>query len=173
MWNFLDNLTEPASAKCHLGVAKFDLDERLNRRDRQGANAQVAQPGTSLSRSRLFLAPWRLGGFLPGGAANGQMMRIPNAIALGVNIEIRSPIGTNAQRVGYIKAINGMWVGSTLDAESHPDRAHQPRVSAPPHPLGLQAIGHVQRVPARHPEFLSSLEGPLDRPISAVARCDW
>jgi non-ribosomal peptide synthetase component F len=43
-----------ASPKC-------DLGGRLNRQDRQDAKAQVAQPGTSLSRSPLFLAPWRLG----------------------------------------------------------------------------------------------------------------
>jgi hypothetical protein len=64
-----------ASPKC-------DLGGRLNRQDRQDAKAQVAQPGTSLSRSPLFLAPWRLGGSLRGRAANHKTMRIPNAIAL-------------------------------------------------------------------------------------------
>jgi len=42
----------------------------------------------------------------------------------GVNIGIRSPIGTNAQNVSYIKAIGRMWMGSNLAAETQGELAN-------------------------------------------------
>jgi len=45
----------------------------------------------------------------------------------GVNIESRSPIGTNAHIGNNIKAIDRTWAGSNLDAETHSGRdAFQP-----------------------------------------------